>query len=86
VSRPPARTAWGGDLREAVARVVVEEGVDEAQYILGSLVREASTSSMNWSTVTSLCARRVDRGRSLEGAFARSGLDQPADELNPRRA
>jgi hypothetical protein len=39
---------------------VVQEGVEEALQVLGGLlVREASTSSVNWATVPSLCARAV---------------------------
>jgi hypothetical protein len=50
----------GGDLRQAVGRVVIDEGVQVALQVLGRLlVRNASTSSTNWATVPSLWARAV---------------------------
>ena len=49
-----------GDLRQAVGRVVIDEGIEVALQILGRLLcGKASTSSMNWATVPSLCARAV---------------------------
>ncbi len=48
------------DLPEAVARVVLDHGVEEAcTSALDCLCGKASTSSMNRSTVPSLCARGV---------------------------